>query len=261
MAARATAEEFYSRCLGNVSVLTDAARRFADDGDAVGALAAAWGADTYALQAVVWERILVASSYPQRQFFRVAQALVGALAAALPADHEPTSASDALAATRAGMLDACEPSLRAEVQAVWADASYLDALPAPTTEDLVGSVAARTGGLGPEVFAMQRRKESSEAMAGAQAVRVKGDTVAAIQSAYEADLLALEAYLIDSALALSDNALFTVTVRWELATAAVAALPGLPEGFVAAVTRIREALAAGLGDAEGARLQATLSAI
>ena len=261
MAARATAEEFYGRCLGNVTVLDAAARRFAAAGDAVGALAAASGADTYALQAVVWERILVASSYPQRQFFRVAEALVGGLAAHLSDGGPDRTAADTLLATRAGMLAACDPGLRQDVEAAWGDVQYLAALPAPTEADLLASVAARTGGLGPEAFADRRRAEAADVLTQAQTLRVKGDAVAAIQTAYESDLLALEAYLVRSAAALGDASLMTVTVRWELATHAVAALPGIPDGFVAAVHRIRDALVAGLGDADGQRLRADLVAV
>lgn len=261
VASRATAEEFYGRCLGNVTTLDAAARRFASAGDSVRALAAASGADTYALQAVVWERILVASSFPQRQFFRVAEALVGGLTAHLAEGGPDGTAADTLLATRAGMLDACDPGLRQDVEAAWGDAGYLAVLPAPTQEVLSASVSERTGGLGVAAYAAARRAEASTVLSQAQTLRVKGDSVGAIQTAYESDLLALEAYLTESATALGDDFLMTVTIRWELATHAVASLPGLPDGFVAAVTRIRDALVAGLGDADGQRLRAELAGV
>ena len=261
MAARSTAEEFYGRCLGNLALLDGAARRFAAAGDTVNALAAAWGADTYGLQAVVWERILVASSYPQRQYFRVAEALMSGLAATLAEGGSDQTAADVLGRTRAGMLNACDPGLRHDVEAAWRDSGYLSDLQAPSPDDLRRFVDDRTGGLSLDAFVEKRRTEAASALGEAQTLRVKGDSVGAIQAAYDADLLALEAYLVESADAVGDEHLLTVTIRWELATNAVSTLPGLPEGFVAAVNRIRDALATGLGDADGQRLRAALPAV
>ncbi len=261
MTARATAEEFYGRCLGNATLLRDAARRLADSGDAVGALATAWGADTFSVQAVVWERILVASSYPMRQYFRVAEALVASMQTALSDAHQQSTAADVLLSARAGLLEACDPALRQDVERAWPDASFLTQLPAPTRADLDASVVDRTGGLGLDAFAAQRRRDAAVAMAQAQAKRVQGDSLAAIQGAYDADLLALEGYLVESAAAVGDPYLFTAVIRWELATQAVAGLPGLPDGFLAAVARIRDTLASALGDADGQRLREVLSPV
>ncbi len=80
-----TAEEFYSRCLANAQILEGAARQRVGSGDPVGALADAWGADVNMLQAVMWERILVAARTPQRQFFLVAGAIVTGLRSPIPA--------------------------------------------------------------------------------------------------------------------------------------------------------------------------------
>ena len=63
---------------------------------------------------------------------------------------------------------------------------------------------------------------------------------------------------MESAVAASDAYLLTVTARWELAIHALSSLAGLPEGFLAAVGRIRDTLAASLGDADGGRLRGTL---
>ena len=91
-------------------------------------------------------------------------------------------------------------------------------------------------------------------MLAAQTCWVRGETPAAIQLAYEADFKALEAYLVDSAMAAGDADLFTVTMRWDLADQAVGTLPGLPADFSAAVTAIRGVLSVGLGEADGQRL-------
>ena len=261
MAARATAEEFYSRCLGNVSTLTAASRRLAESGDAVQAVALAWGADIYGVQAVVWERLQVASSYPQRQFFRVAEALVAEMSEVAWSADSDGSAAGLLRSMRTRMLSACDPALREGVERAWGDESFLTAVPAPARGDFEAAVVQRTGGVRVGTFVTARRTAAATAMGEAQALRIKGQTVPAIQGAYDADLLATEAYLVESAAAASDAFLLTVPIRWELATTAVATLPGLPEGFTAAVNRIRDTMAAALGDADGVRLRETFPRI
>ena len=260
MADRASAEEFYSRCLSNASILDASARRFAQHGDAVSALATAWGADVYAAQAVVWERILVAAVTPQRQFFRVAGALITGLTSSAPAQGNQPTVQEVLECSRQGLLSACDPDLRDGVRAAWSDHGHLSTLIAPDAAALAESARVRLGGLTPEAFIAHRRAEAAEAMGRAQALRIKGESVAAIEAAYDSDFRALEAYLVESAVAAGDGHLLTVTVRWELAACAVAALPGLPDGFLAAVGRIRDAIATGLGDADGSRLRDALIA-
>lgn len=260
VADRASAEEFYSRCLGNESILDAAARRFAGQGDAVSALATAWGADVYAAQAVVWERIMVAAVSPQRQFFRVAGALITGLHSSEPAAGDHPTVREVLECSRAGLLSACDPELREGVRASWSDHAYLGDLAAPDAAMLAESARARLGGLTPDAFVAHRRAEAAEAMGQAQALRIKGESVAAIEAAYDSDFRSLEAYLVESAVTAGDGYLLTVTIRWELAAGSVAALPGLPDGFLAAVGRIRDAIASGLGDADGARLREVLVA-
>lgn len=257
MADKASAEEVYSRCLGNATILDAAARRFADASDAASAVACAWGADVFAAQAVLWERIMIAASSPQRQFFRVADALVSGLQVH-DADTGQQSAATQVETSRRALLEACDPDLRDGMRASWSDVGYLVAVGAPTVSDLEDSVARRLGGRSPEAFVTQRRQEAAESMATAQALRIKGEGTPAIQAAYDSDLSALEAYLVESAVAASDTHLLTVTVRWELAIHALSSLPGLPEGFLTAVGRIRDTLAASLGDADGGRLRDAL---
>lgn len=256
-----SAEEFYSQCLANARTLDQAARRLTTEMDAPGAVATAWGSDVVAVQAVLWERILVASPVPQRQFFRVADALFDGLRGAVPPLGEQETCRTVVRAAREALLAACDPDLRGAIQASWPDLAYMGILPAPTRDDLEAAVLRRTGGLPPAEFVEHRRREAFEAMTQAQAMRVRGDTMGAIQSAYDSDFLDLEAYLVESALAAGDVLLLSVTVRWELATASVAQLTGLPEGFVAAVTRVREVLGDPLAEADAGRLRASLAPI
>ena len=257
MAVSASAEEVYSRCLGNASALDASARRFADAAAATDAVACAWGADVYAVQALVWERIMIAASSPQRQFFRAAEALVAGLHLdrAAPGNR---SAADVLETSRRAFLDACDPDLRDGIRSLWSDLDHLTGLAAPTADDLGEAVARRLASRSEGAFVEQRRREAAESMATAQALRIKGEGVPAIQAAYDSDLSSLEAYLVESAVAAGDAGLLTVTIRWELAIHALSGLPGLPEGFLAAVGRIRDTVAASLGDADGARLRLTL---
>jgi hypothetical protein len=255
-----TAEEFYSRCLANAQILEAAALQRAESGDGVGALADAWGADVSTLQAVMWERVLVAARTPQRQFFQVAGALVAGLRAPASAADTPTLGR-MIARARERMATAFDDSLMAEMAGRWPVIDYLDDVPAVSADDVAAAVVARLQGMSPQSFADMRRAEARTTMLEAQTCRVRGETSAAIQLAYEADFKALEAYLVDSAVAVGDDQLFTVTMRWDLAVQAVTGLPGLPDDFSAAVTAIRSVLAEGLGEADGGRLLETLAPV
>lgn len=256
-----TAEEFYSRCIANAQTLEGAARERILSGDAVGALADAWGADLYTLQAVMWERILVAARSPQRQFFQVAGALVAGIRSLAPISTDAPTLGRMVAGARERMATAFDESLTAEMAGRWPDITYLEAAPAVSEDDVAAAVADRLQGMAPDAFAAMRRTEARTAMLEAQTCRVRGETPAAIQLAYESDFKALEAYLVDSAVAVGDDDLFTVTMRWDLAVRSVTGLHGLPDDFSAAVMTIRGVLSAGLGEADGARLVEALGPV
>lgn len=98
-------------------------------------------------------------------------------------------------------------------------------------------------------------------MQRAQGLRVRGDTAGALQESYEADLLALEAYLLESAVAAGDSGLLTVSIRWELAIAAITRVDALPADFTRAVMRMREAMCSGLAESDGRRCLTSLTAV
>jgi hypothetical protein len=253
-----TAEEFYGRCLANAQVLEDVARRRTDEGDAVGALADAWGADVNMLQAVMWERIIAAASAPQRQFFRVAEAIVAGLRSPLGETDPPATLGRCIARARERMAVTFDDELAREMSRRWPDIAYLEAVPAVGEEQVAAFVHARLLGLSPTEFVSRRRGEAAAGMLEAQTHRVRGDTAQAIQAAYQADFTALDAYLVESALAAGDDALLTVTIRWDLAVQAVSELPGLPDDFSGAIAVIRATIAAGIGEADGRRLVESL---
>ncbi len=252
---QSSAEEFFSRRLGDAQVLLDAAHRHAGQGDAVSAVGTALGSDVVTLQALLWERINIAPRAPLRQFFQAAEELtltmVGFADGKVP---EWTSAADLIGSTRRRMTLTLDSDLASAAASRWSDLGFLAAFAAPTVEDLDGSLAQRTGGLTVTEFILQRRSDALQAMLEAQVNRVRGATSEAITAAYDSDFLSLEAYLAESALVVGDVWLFTAIARWDLVTHAVSAITRLPDGFVDAVTLVRRTMTAALGDADGARL-------
>ena len=263
MRGRGSEEEFYGLCMTNARVLDQSARRRAAAGDAVGALATCWGGDIYTAQGVLWERILGAAAATQRQMYRAADALFQGLRG----ESDRTAAglddtcADVVLQARSRLLAECDEALTAAISAAWTDVRYLAVIPAPTQTDVDTAVSVRLEGLTPAAFIARRRQGAVEAMETARSLRVRGDAAAALQAAYDGDFLGFEAYLVESSIAAGDLALQSVAVRWELATAAIEALPGLPEGFVAGVTQIRRSLGSGLAQADAARMLASLPTV
>jgi hypothetical protein len=254
-----TAEEFYSACLSHAQILEAAARRHGAAGDAVSALADAWSADLNMLQAVMWERILVASRTPQRQFFQGAEAVVSGLLSSAPI--EAPTVGRLVAAARSRMAAAFDEGLTREMAGRWPDLTYLELLPPPSEDDLTAAVRDRLGGLSSTAFVDRRRVEAQDMILAAQGHRVRGETAEAIRQAYEADFRSLEAYLVESAVSVGDRWLLTVTARWDLVVHAISEVPGLPDDFAGAMGRLRAAIAGALGEADGTRLLAGLPAL
>lgn len=129
--------------------------------------------------------------------------------------HQPHFAGN-LDESRRGL----DNDLRVELLARYLPLDHLDLLPAPTAGDLSRAASARLGGLSPAKFVTDRRKQAAASMTEALASRVRGETVSAISAAYQADMSTLEAYLVESALAIGDTSLLLVQLRWDLAIAA-----------------------------------------
>lgn len=251
------AEEFYSARRENALVLEQAARRRVAEGDVAGALVMAWGADVETWQSAAWERLVVVAGDTPREFFAAARVVLAGDASAGPA-LSGADCEDALRRLRRRMTDGLDPALARTMSTAWPDSSYLAGIPLPTADDARSVGLRRLAGLSPSDFIRDRHQRSREGMLRAQEQRVTGDVTTAVQSAYAADVAALEAYLVESAQAAGDRALLTAEIRWELATRAVSSLPGLPSDFPSAVTAIRAALARPLGESDGGRFLATL---
>jgi hypothetical protein len=256
---KGTAEEFFSRLQTNASVLHEASRGFAAEGDDVSAVACALGSDAAMLEAVVWERLNIAPRSPQRQFFQAVATVASSVDGLADLEPEDTESAEAfIIAVRARMVAAFDPALAVEVAEHWGPLEHLSGLAMPTGRAMEDKRLERLEGLTPAEFIRARRAASGQMMLEAQARRVRGAISEAIQAAYESDFLALEAYLVESAVAVGDGPLFTVITRWTLATRGVSELPGLPSDFTEAVNAIRGVLADALGEADGSRLREAL---
>jgi hypothetical protein len=255
-----TAEEFYSSLVAAAEVLSQASVGQASQGRSIDALALGWGADVSLVQALVWERIMVASSAPRRRYFRVAGSVTEAMRSPTVVLVDGGSCEAVLVAARHAMFNAFDSVLTRELVEALPDLAYLEALEAPTREALGEHVYRRLAGLPVDDFVRQRRGAADRTLLEAQAHRMRGDVAQSIQRAYASTFQSLEAYLVETAQAVGDEALFTVTTRWTLATQAMTATPGLPSQFDEALFAIRSTIAQALGSADGTRFLSTLRA-
>ncbi len=283
-----SAEEFYVDLLARVNVFTDRSRAYANAGQVEAAVVSQWGADVLTLQSVAWERIVVVSSAPQEPLFQLgARVLDGLGASGLQSASQEFGGASRLAPTAAGLVAAArdamvasiDDDLRSELMTRLQSLDHLDSLKAPSAVDFSVAARSRLAGMSPEDFVGRRRLDAAARMA--QACRIaeglvavgpgadsspataedapdgSGTVTAAIAAAYEADMLTLDAYLVESALAIGDDLLFTVQLRWDYAAAAVTRLAGVPADLSAAVALVRRTLARSLGAGDGARLERT----
>jgi hypothetical protein len=253
-----SAEEIYADLLQRVHVLTPMSVAYAEQGDVANAVLCTWAADVATAQAVAWERIVVVTHSPQTPFFALGDRLARALREGLETGSGAfASARDLVESMRVRLLDAVDADLAEDIEARFSALNHLSSFEAPTPARLHECGTSRLGGLPAAVFVAQRRSDAQGRMRDALADRVRGDTSGAISAAYEADMLTLEAYLVESALAIGDLHMLTVQVRWDLAVAALTRLAGVPDDFGQAVSVVRQTLVASVGSGDGARLART----
>lgn len=262
MVRRASVEEFYVRSRAHAATLDAAARAFASHGQSVDALACAWAADVAAAQAVLWERMVLASPTPVSRYYQAGEAVVAALAGRTESDAEypDTSAEHVVVGARRRLVRAFDQRLARAIEAQLPSVSYLGALTAPTDVEVAAAVTRRLRGLQVREFVDGRRRDAQASMDQARELQRSGQVEEAVRRAYDADAWCLSAYLVESAMAVGDEALFTVTSRWELVNAGLEALTELPSDFDAAVGMLRETTMHVLGEADGHRWRATLAA-
>jgi hypothetical protein len=256
-----TAEEFYGRCLANAQILESAAHQFATADDTVSALACAWGADVSLVQAVTWERILVGSSAPQKRYFRAAESLTAALGVSDDWSASVDSVGQLVSSARGQLATRFDHGLAQDMRTRWPDITYLGMLAPPTDAQIREAAVSRLDGMSSAAFVLVRRQAAASALERANRERIRAGLSDAIGSAYESDFLSLEAYLVESATAAGDWALFSVITRWVLVTHAMADLAGLADDFPRAVQEIRMTMAQALGQGDGERFLKALTTV
>lgn len=256
--SRITADRMRAQSLTQAAVLSDAARDHAAAGRVVEAIAAAWAVEVLRLQATLAGQILVDRRAPNYRYFESAASIVGAL-------DQPwrpgATAADTIRAGRDALAQAVEPVVLSQLSDSFGELAYLDGLPALDQAAVDAFVRSRLHGRSPAQFVRSRRGEAAQSVLRAQALRMQADVPGAIRVAYEGDFRSLEAYLVESAVAAGDTGLLTVSTRWDLAAFAMTGLVGLPDAFEPAVTTIREAIAAAIGEPDGSRLLPTFTAL
>lgn len=241
--------------LRQAALLDRAARRRAEAQDAAVAVTLCWGADLVVLQGALVRQLLIDGRAPQRQYF----AALERIAAGVAQPQEPAaSAADLVRATRAALAGGLDDAVATDVNDRLVDVTFLEELGAPTHAEFAALVERRLQGHSTADFVHERYREAREFLVHAHAEHLGGDDASAIQTAYQGDVRCLEGYLVESAVAVGDAGLLTVTVRWELAVMAMEELAGLPADFAAAVGAIRDAIAHALGEPDASRFRRVL---
>lgn len=247
-------EVLYADTTAKQRAYTDLSKRCAAAGDAYRAVHAAWAADVNTVQAVMWERVMVASPIPEAQFDAIADTIASALANHSTMPAAATDARAAVTSARDGLAAAFDAPAQRVIAAKYAPLDHLDGLPHPTADDGLRVLQTRTHGDPVETVIARKRHTAQACMVAAQQLRSEGQIDEAMQQAWQADWATFEAYLMEVALQVGDTNLVTVDMRWALAADLFAAIPSLPSDFVVAVGMVRDRLKQSLGSIEGERL-------
>lgn len=250
-----TPEAMWGDAATKARVYADLSRRYASDGNAFAAVHAAWASDIANVQAVMWERIMVASPAPDEQFFAIARTVAKALAGYAHSAQPVGSAQTCVEGARAGLAAAFDPTAGRLLAERFMALDHLAHLPSPQAADVIASAHARVGDGDAMMLSAQRKQVAADSMAVAMGMYREGRDDDAMNQAWQSDWAAFEAYLLDAAVMIEDRALVTVDLRWALACDAIQQVPALPSAFVEAVNVIRDRLVAAAGPIEGARLR------
>lgn len=249
-----TPEVLYAETVAKKRSYGDLSRTYAQAGNAFAAVHAAFASDVQAVQAVMWERVMVASPTPDQQFKETGAVVAAALATYASAPAVAQSARETVENARAALGAAFDPVAMSMLTEQFLSLDHLDGIGFP--EPLTGAqlAHARTGGEPPVEVARKRLRAAHDCMVMAVALNQQGRLDEAMQQAWAADWATLEAYLLDAAAQVGDYALITVEMRWTLASESVAQIATLPTDFTQAVGAVRSRMLDALGTVEGARL-------
>lgn len=249
-----TPEVLYSDTVAKKRAYGELSKRYAAAGDAYGAVHAAFAADVQTVQAVMWERVMVASPVPEEQFKQIGDTVTRALMAYAAAPLAAMTARQAVEDARNGMGAAFDPAALSILAAEFLPLTHLDGLPHPDAHAGAAIAHTRTKGEEPRLVAQKRRRAARDCMTVALSMQHEGRLNDAMKQAWQADWATFESYLLDAAAQVGDTSLVTVEMRWALATEAIAKIPALPSHFTDAVTLIRAQMLNSLGTIEGQRL-------
>lgn len=249
-----TPEVLYADTVAKKRAYSGLSQRFAAEGKAYAAVHAAFAADVQTVQAVMWERVMVASPVPEEQFAAIADTVTRALAAYAATPPKASSARQTVENARAGMGAAFDPVALRVLSNEFIALDHLNGFPQPDPSEGLALAASRTKGEPPITVAQHRRRVARDAMTVALSMHRDGRLADAMRQAWQADWATFEAYLIEAALQVGDQSLITVEMRWLLATEAIAKIPALPTDFTQAVSTVRGRMLDSLGTIEGQRL-------
>lgn len=249
-----TPEMLYADTTARKRAYGDLSKAYAETGDAFAAVNAAWLADINTLQAVMWERVMIATPDPDRAFNMIGDTVTRALALYAERPGPANSAREAVENARSGLAAAFDPAAQRAIETDYLPLDHLDGLHHPTVEESQRVLYARLAGEPLPVVSQRRQQAAHDTMRVALAMNSEGMLDDALQQAWQADWATLEAYLLDSAAQVGDQSLISVDFRWTIASEAVAKIAGLPLDFIQAVTTIRNKMATALGVVEGTRL-------
>jgi hypothetical protein len=252
--ASKTPEVLYADTTSRVASYRALAGRYAAGGNAFGAVSATWAADINTVQAVMWERVMIASPTPDEQFAEIATTVARALTSYSAHPPAVTTAVEAVRAARDGLSAAFDEAALALMKTRLSPLDHLEGLPAPTVGEIDEIARQRLGGASLEEASAERTLEARHCMAGALDLVRAGRVDDALPLAWQADWATLEAYLLDAAAAVGDSSLISVDLRWAFAVDATNAIESLSSDFAQAVASVRSQLAQSLGAVEGERL-------
>jgi hypothetical protein len=248
----------YEDATAKVGLYERLSHSYAAQADSFLAVMSAWAADLYAVQALLWERGLMVSTRPDAQFFTTGAAISRALAHYPAEQGIPASARHPVEAARTRLMTAFHPSAHELLAASFIALDHLDALPHPAPAAAREASNVGLAGRSTTDLVAELQLTAKDHSMIALEMRSAGRDEDALHHAYLADMASFQAYLVDAAHRAGDTWLVTVDLRWDAATAAISALPGLPADVLAAVAVIRERLAFVLGPIEAPRLSSYL---
>jgi hypothetical protein len=248
-------EDVYEDVSSRADAYGDLSRKLAASGDGYGAGLSIVASDMCHVQALLWQKALVASSDPDQQYAAVLASLDTALSNWVQQNPDDAPTLNA--------IDGLRSSLRSEFdEPVWGLLSrrlepldHLDGVPAPTAEMVADRRSRMLGTSVLHEAPNQKVAIARDGHAAAAALLDSGRTDDAVQTTYRADLASFEAYLLHQAASAGDEQLASAEVLWLLACDALGRLGALSADLATASATVRSVLRQVVGIAASNRLE------